>query len=365
MNEVAGGCTGLGMSSIPISEQTVERSQNPGKEDVKMKKILLMVGLVLVSFSLAQAADFPTKDFSGVIQWGAGGATDNVVRASNPWVEKHLGKQIVLQNKPGATGAVAVQWVHSQPSDGYTILLGAENPLLYRVLDISQLEYKDFYPVNIIARNAGVIVCNIDQPWKSMKDLFEDAKKNPGQIKMGSTGAGGLPHVAESMFKALDGVTFNDIPFGGEGPSMVAMQGGHVQFTTVGLAAGREHIRAGRIRALAVLGSEPVPGLENVPALTSLYPAYKKYFPWGPFYGAFVKRDVSEEAKKKLVDAYQKGTKEAKFQDFLKDFGVVYMGIYGDEADKFLNHWQSVTTWLLQDAGATKVSPEKFGIPKP
>jgi len=330
-----------------------------------MKKILLMVGLVLVSFSLAQAADFPTKDFSGVIQWGAGGATDNVVRASNPWVEKHLGKQIVLQNKPGATGAVAVQWVHSQPSDGYTILLGAENPLLYRVLDISQLEYKDFYPVNIIARNAGVIVCNIDQPWKSMKDLFEDAKKNPGQIKMGSTGAGGLPHVAESMFKALDGVTFNDIPFGGEGPSMVAMQGGHVQFTTVGLAAGREHIRAGRIRALAVLGSEPVPGLENVPALTSLYPAYKKYFPWGPFYGAFVKRDVSEEAKKKLVDAYQKGTKEAKFQDFLKDFGVVYMGIYGDEADKFLNHWQSVTTWLLQDAGATKVSPEKFGIPKP
>jgi len=332
----------------------------------KMKTLFLVVGLgIICLFSLSQAADFPTKDFSGIIQWGAGGATDNVVRATNPWVEKHLGKQIVLQNKPGATGAVAVQWVHNQPSDGYTILFGAENPLLYRVLDISQLEYKDFYPINILARNVGVIVCNIDQPWKSIKDLFEDAKKNPGQIKMGSTGAGGLPHVTASMYKALNGVTFNDIPFGGEGPSMIAMQGGHVQFTTVGLAAGREHIRAGRIRALAMVASEPVPGLENVPLLTSTYPEYKKYLPWGPFYGAWVKRDVPEEAKKKLVDAFQKGSKEAKFQDFLKDFGVVYMGIYGDEADKFLKHWQSVTTWLLQDAGATKVSPDKFGIPKP
>jgi tripartite-type tricarboxylate transporter receptor subunit TctC len=332
----------------------------------KMKTLFLVVGLVIVSFfSLSQAADYPTKDLSGIIQWGAGGATDNVARALTPLVEQHLGKQIILQNKPGATGAVAVQWVYNQPSDGYTLLYGAENPLLYRVLDISQLEYKDFYPVIIFARNVGVVVCNNDQPWKSIKDLFEDAKKNPGQIKMGSTGPGGLPHVTGSMFRAMNGVTFNEIPFGGEGPSMVAMQGGHVQFTTVGLAAGREHLRAGRIRALAMVADASVPGLESVPLITSTYPEYKKYLPWGPFYGVWVKRDASEEVKKKLVDAFQKGTKEPKAQDFIKDFGSIYMGIYGDEADKFLKHWQSVTTWLLQDAGAAKVSPDKFGIPKP
>jgi len=327
--------------------------------------LFLVVGLgIACLFSLSQAADFPTKDLSGIIQWGAGGATDNVARALTPLVEKHLGKQIILQNKPGATGAVAVQWVYNQPSDGYTLLYGAENPLLYRVLDISQLEYKDFYPVIIFARNVGVVVCNNDQPWKSIKDLFEDAKKNPGQIKMGSTGPGGLPHVAASMFRATNGVTFNEIPFGGEGPGMTAMQGGHVQFTTVGLAAGREHLRAGRIRALVMVADAPVPGLESVPLITSTYPEYKKYLPWGPFYGVWVKRDASEEVKKKLVNAFQKGTKEPKAQDFIKDFGSIYMGIYGDEADKFLKHWQSVTTWLLQDAGATKVSPDKFGIPK-
>ena len=246
-----------------------------------MKKIFLVVGLLWVTFSLAHAADFPVKDFSGVIQWGAGGATDNIARAVTPYVEKVLGKQIILQNKPGATGAVAVQWVHNQPSDGYTLLYSAENPLLYRVLDISQLEYKDFYAISIIARNVGVVICNVNQPWKTVNDLFADAKKTPGQIKMGSTGPGGLPHVTAAMFKAINGVTFNQIVYPGEGPSTTAMLGGHIQWTTVGLAAAREHIRAGRVRALALVSDTPVPGLEDVPLITSRFARLQEVPPLG------------------------------------------------------------------------------------
>src|SRR4030042_6364305 len=186
----------------------------------KWKWLYGVVALLTIGFvAPAQAADYPTKDIMGVIQGGAGGATDNVARAVTPLVEKHLGKQVILQNKPGATGAVAVQWVHNQSSDGYTLLYGAENPLLYRVLDISQLEYKDFYPVSIIARTVGIVVCSKEQRWKSIKDLFAAAKKNPGKIRMGSTGAGSLPHVTACMFKGLNGVTFSDTSFGGEGPA--------------------------------------------------------------------------------------------------------------------------------------------------
>jgi tripartite-type tricarboxylate transporter receptor subunit TctC len=331
------------------------------KRSIPLLTVLLVLGVASLSF----AQGFPTKDLSGVIQWGAGGATDNVARAVTPLVEKHLGKQVVLQNKPGATGAVAVQWVHNQPSDGYTLLYGAENPLLYRVLDISQLEYKDFYPVTIIARNVGVVLCNVNQPWKNITELFADAKKNPGQIKMGSTGPGGLPHVTAAMFKAINGVSFNDIVFAGEGPGITAMLGGHVQWTTVGLAAGREHIRAGRVRALALVADEPVAGLETVPLITSASADYKKFLPWGPFYGVWVKKDVPDAVKSTLVDAYRKGLQEPKAQEFIQNFGSIPMGISGAEAEKFLSRWQSTTTWLLQDAGATKVSPEKFGIPKP
>jgi tripartite-type tricarboxylate transporter receptor subunit TctC len=332
----------------------------------KMKWLYGFVALLTIGFVVpAQAADFPTKDISGIIQWGAGGATDNVSRATTPYVEKALGKQIVLQNKPGATGAVGLMQVYNQPADGYTLLYGAENPTLYKVLDISQIDYDAFYPVMLIARNVGVIVCNNDQPWKTLGDLFADAKKNPGQLKMGSTGPGGLPHVVSSMLKATSGVNFNHIVYQGEGPLTTAILGGHIQWTTMGMAAVREHLRAGRVRALAVVSDTPVPTLENVPLITATSADYKKFLPWGPFYGVFVKKETPDAVKKALVDAFQKGLKDPKAQEFIANFGSVYMGISGAEAEKFLKQWQSTTTWLLQDAGATKFSPEKFGIPKP
>jgi tripartite-type tricarboxylate transporter receptor subunit TctC len=335
---------------------------------MKMKKMRLswLAGLFLVGFfSFSQAAEFPTKDLNGIIMWGAGGPTDIAARALTPLVEKTLGKQIILQNKTGASGAVAVQWVYNQASDGYTLLYGAQDPQIYRVMDIGQLDYKDFYPINIYARGVGVIACNVNAPWKTFADLISDAKRNPGAIKMGSTGPGALAHISASMMKAIDGVTFNHIIFPGDGPVATAIMGGHVQFSTPTMLACKEHIRAGRLRALAVLSDEPVEGMEQVPLITSFNPGYKKFLPWGWFLGAWVKRDTPDDAKKKLVDAFKKGSEDPKFKDFLKNMGAVPMGISGVEADTFLTKFQNVTTWLLHDAGAAKVSPEKFGFPRP
>jgi tripartite-type tricarboxylate transporter receptor subunit TctC len=332
----------------------------------KAKVLCLMVGLVITSlFSLTQAADFPTKDFIGVIMWGAGGPTDIVSRFITPLAEKQLGKQIVLQNKTGASGATSIQWVLSQPSDGYTLLYGAENPLLHRVMDVPSSEYDNLYPVLLMARDTALVVVKTDAPWKTIQDLFEDARKNPGQIKMGVTGTADIMSVVSAMFEAENKVTFNKIPFSGGGAVIPALLGGHAQVTILGIGAVSEHIRGGRVKALATVSNEYVPGMENIPLITSVYPQYKKYFPWGTFYGIWVKKDVPDDVKKKLVDAFQKGSKDPKFQTFLKDNGLIYLGSYGDEGNKFLKHWQSVTTWLLHNVGALKFSPDKFGIPKP
>lgn len=330
-----------------------------------MKKGIILAVLFLAVLVSGGAGAFPTKDFAGVIMWGAGGATDNVARAVTPFAEKYLERKIILTNRPGATGAVSVQWVMNQPADGYNLLYGAENPQVYKVLEISPLDYDQFFPVIVLARGVGVIIAHNAAPWKNLKELLDDAKKNPGQIKMGATGPGGLPHVVATMMRAVDGVTFNAIPFDGEGPAMTALQGGHVQFMAAGLTAAREHIRAGRVRPLAVVAEAPVTGIEQIPLITATNPAYRKFLPWGPYYGVFVRKETPEEAKKKLVEAFKKAAEEEKFQSFLKDFGAVYMGISGAEAEKFIRHSQSVTTWMLQEAGATKVSPEKFGIPRP
>ena len=332
-----------------------------------MMKRLLLLSMVLAvcCLGIAVAADYPDRDLQGIIMWGAGGATDNVARAITPLVEPYLGKQIVLINKPGGTGAISTQYVYSRPSDGYTLLYGAENPQLHGVLKLSKLDYKDFYPVNILARGVGVIVANNDTPWNSFKELIEDAKKRPGQIKMGSTGPGGLPYTVGAMIQAVTGFDVIRVPFDGEGPGVTALMGGHVDIMPAGLTAVREQIRAGRVKVLAVVSNTPIPGLEDLPLITQDYPEFNKYLPWGPFYGIWCKRDVPEAAKQKLVEAFHKGAAEPKFQTFVSDFGAVMMNINGDEADAFLKKWQSVSTWLLFDAGSTKVSPEVLGIPKP
>lgn len=307
-----------------------------------MKRLFLVLILSVFAVCMltsANAADFPKKNLQGIIMWGAGGATDNVSRAIVPNVEPFLGKQIVLINKPGGTGAISTQYVLSRRSDGYTLLFGAENPQVHRILKLADTDYKDFYPVNILGRGVGVIVANNNMPWNSFKDLVEDAKKRPGKIKMGSTGPGGLPFTVGAMAKTVVGFEVTEVPFGGEGPGVTALQGGHVDFMPVGLTAVREHIRAGRVKALAVVTTEPVEGLDGVPPITKDFPGFAQYLPWGPFYGVWCRRNVPDNAKKALVEVFSKGADQPKFQQFLKDFNTVPMNISGAEADAFLKKW--------------------------
>ena len=330
------------------------------------KRLVILTTLLLICTALPiQAADYPQRDIQGIIMWGAGGGTDTVIRAITPLAEPLLGKQIVLVNKPGGTGAISTQFVYSKPSNGYTLLFGAENPQLYGVLALSKLDYSDFYPIDIFAYGVAVIVANKDMPWDSFKDLVEDAQKRPGEIKMGSTGPGGIPFTVGAMLKSVAKIDVKTIPFDGDGPGLTAVMGGHVDFFPTALGAAKEHIRAGRVKALAVVATKPVEGLEHIPAITGDFPGFEKYLPWGPFYGVFCKRDVPENAKNKLSEAFHKAADDPKFKKFIADKGNMMMNISGDEADKFLKRYQSVTTWLLHDAGATKVSPEKLGIPKP
>lgn len=328
----------------------------------KTLRTVLAVGGIAAAASAALAQGYPARELSGVIQWGAGGATDVVSRAITPHVEEALGKKIVLQNKPGGVGAIATNFVNQQPSDGYTVLYGAENPQLHPVLGISELDYSKFYPVTIIARGVVLVVANKDKPWKSMKDLLAEAQANPGKIKMGSTGSGGLPFSVSSMIGTVAKMPVTAVPFDGDGPGVTALQGGHIDFMIVGAGAAAEHIKAGRLKALAVLGTE---ARDGVPPITDAVPGIAKYLPWGPFYGVFVKRDVPEDARNKLVAAYKKAGDNPQFKELMAARGNVMMNISGAEAEAFLKKWQSVTAWTYQEVGAAKKSPADLGIPKP
>ncbi|MHA1572172.1 MAG: tripartite tricarboxylate transporter substrate binding protein, partial [Alphaproteobacteria bacterium] len=204
------------------------------------------------------AGEFPEREILGVVMWGAGGATDTVARAINPAAEEALGKSIVVLNKSGGAGAISTAFVNAAPSDGYTFLYGAENPQLHPIMGVSKLDYSTFYPVNILGRGVAVIAVRADSNYQTMEDLLADIKANPGAVKMGSTGPGGLPGTVGALIKNSVDFDVISIPFEGEGPGLTAMLGGEVDFMPSGISAAAEQIKAGKMRALAVVNPEPV-----------------------------------------------------------------------------------------------------------
>jgi tripartite-type tricarboxylate transporter receptor subunit TctC len=329
-----------------------------------IRKIVGAMAALTLSATLAHA-EFPEREVLGVVMWGAGGATDTVARAINPAAEAALGKSIIVLNKSGGAGAISTAYVNTAAADGYTFLYGAENPQLHPIMGVGKLDYSNFYPVNILGRGVAVVVVPAASKYQKMAELMADIAANPGMVKMGSTGPGGLPSTVSALISNSAPFDVTAIPFGGEGPGLVAMLGGEVDFMPSGLSAASEQIKAGNMRALAVVNGEEINALPGVPAITDALPDMAKFLPWGPFYGVFVKRDTPDDIKAKYVAAFATAAADEGFQALMTNRGNVLMGISGDEADAFLKKWQQVTAWALQDTGAAKVDPETLGIPRP
>lgn len=329
------------------------------------KTVAAAAAAIAVAWAGAALAEYPEREVLGVVMWGAGGATDTVARAVNPAAEAALGKPIVVLNKAGGAGAISTAFVAAAPADGYTLLYGAENPQLHGVMGVSELDYSDFTPINILGRGVAVITVPAESDYQTIEDLLADIAANPGEVKMGSTGPGGLPSTIGALIANETDFDVIAIPFDGEGPGLTAMLGGEVDFMPTGISAAAEQIRGGLVRALAVVNTEPVDSLPDVPPITDALPAMEKYLPWGPFYGVFVRADVPEDVTAKLVEVYRTAAQDPGFVELMENRGNVVMNISGAEAEDFLDRWQRVTTWVLQDTGAAKVSPETLGIARP
>lgn len=331
-----------------------------------MKKTLLALSLAaLTGFaSFSAVAEYPDKEIQGIIQWGAGGSTDTVMRSVTPHAEKALGGNIVMTNKTGGVGVIATKHVMAKKADGYTLLMGAENPQLYKVMGLADIDYSDFIPVSILARGVPLIVANKDAPYNTFGEFVEYAQANPKKVKVGSTGPGGLPSIVMGLLTSEVDLDVISVPYDGDGPALTALQGGAIDVMPAVLGAALEHVKSGRIKALSLVDSEPN-ALVDAKPITEDFPAYKKYLPWGPFFGVFVKKGTPDDVVAKLSAAFAKGAEHEDFKKLMTDRGFSMMGLSGDDASVFLKQWQSVTSWLAYESGAAKKSPEEFGIAKP
>ncbi|SEF63476.1 tripartite tricarboxylate transporter substrate binding protein [Marinobacterium lutimaris] len=333
-----------------------------------MKKTLIktLAGITFAGLVVGNAmAEYPEKDLQGIIQWGPGGSTDTVMRSVTPHAEDVLGRDIIMTNKTGGVGAIATKYVNAMKADGYTLLMGAENPQMYKVLGLADIDYSDMIPINILARGTPIFVARNDAPFNTMKELVEYTKNHPDEIKTGSTGPGGLTSIMLAMLKAETNVEFTGVPYDGDGPALTALQGGAIDIMPAVLGAAIEHIKAGRMKVIGLVDTQANDLLPEVAPITEEFPSFNKYLPWGPFFGVFIKQGTPDEAVEKLVDAYTKAAEQPDFKALMDKRGFSIMNVSGDEAKQFLENYRSVSSWIVYDAGFAKHSPEEFGIKRP
>ncbi|MBD2846581.1 tripartite tricarboxylate transporter substrate binding protein [Paenibacillus sp. IB182496] len=334
--------------------------------------LIRLIAIALIALSLSgctlsgKGGDYPSSTITGVVPWGAGGGTDLVSRTVVSGAQEALGKNIVMMNKTGASGTIGQQYVYDQKADGYTLLFNTGDGSLYPVLGLSELTYKEFTPIYIFARIAGVVVVSKDSPYDSIDDLLEDAKANPDTIKMGVSGVGGLPWVASIMLNNLFDTRFSQITFDGDGPLITALLGDQIDVTVLSAGSAMQYLQQGDFKGLAVISNEPIDAISDVPALGAVKPeAQSMLETTGPWFGVFVKKETPEDVVAKLTEAFKTGYENEEFQTFLQTNGYTPLGLTGEAAWNHINAWQSQQAWLIHDAGKSQASPEEFDIPRP
>jgi tripartite-type tricarboxylate transporter receptor subunit TctC len=287
---------------------------------------------ILLVFSLIAAtpifaADFPAKEVQIIIPWAAGGATDLIFRALAATTGKYLGKAVVVVNRPGGAGAVGYTECMQAPPDGYT-LVSAITPLTILPHQVTTaFTYKSFDPVINVVRDPGMFLVKSDSPWKTLKDFLDYAKKNPDMITVGNSGAGGGVHLIALAFEKAAGVKFNHIPFAGGGPSVTALLGGHINAVTVSPPEGIEHVKAGKLRIIALFADKRFGLFPDVPTVKE----QGVDFVMGQWRGLAAPKGTPPDVIKKLHDAFKRGMDDPAFIKNAKDM-VVNLSYLGPEA---------------------------------
>jgi tripartite-type tricarboxylate transporter receptor subunit TctC len=282
------------------------------------KKIFFILLTLAVGTVPLHAAEFPTKEVQIIIPWAAGGATDLIFRALAATTGKYLGQAVVVVNRPGGAGAVGYTEAMQAKPDGYT-LVSAITPLTILPHQVkTAYTYKIFEPIINVVSDPGMFLVRSDAPWKSLKEFLGYAKKNPDMITVGNSGAGGGVHLIALAFEKAAGVKFNHIPFAGGGPSVTALLGGHVNAVSVSPPEGIEHVKAGKLKIIALFAEKRFELFPDVPTVQE----QGINFVMGQWRGLVAPKGTPPDVIKKLHDAFKQGMDAPVFQKNAKDMAI-------------------------------------------
>ncbi len=285
---------------------------------------LLVVGTVTLSKDAHAQAAFPNRPIRLVVDVPPGGSTDLLARIAAEGLSQKLGVAVVVENKPGATGGVATEFVVKSPADGYTLLMSASvliRPFLERGSTFNPVT--DIAPVFNVAEVSHVLVVPGSMPVKDLRGFIAYGKANPGKIFYGSAGPGSQPHIAISQLAQLAGMQVEHVPYKGLGAAMIDLLAGRLQAMSAGLGTIRPYLKGGELRPLAVASKTRLSGLPEVPTSAEAgLPGWEM----SAWFGIFAPKGTNPEVIRILNERLQAVFDEPAVKQKLADIGAEPVG---------------------------------------
>lgn len=267
------------------------------------RSILIVVALLTGSLPAAHAADFPNKPIRWIIPFPPGGSNDVLGRYIGIKLTERIGQQVVIDNRGGANGIIGAHLAAQAPADGYTLLMVSTSWIMNAA--IRKLPYsveKSFDPISMIASSPNSIVTHPQEGFKSLGDLVSKAKASPGTINYASTGVGGFNHFGGELFNKVAGTKMVHVPYKGGGPAMIDIIAGNIPVMFTSVTQVLAHVRAGRIKMLAVGAKKRSPVVPDVPTvIESGFPGYEVYVSWGVVVPSGVPRARQQKLRREIV----------------------------------------------------------------
>jgi tripartite-type tricarboxylate transporter receptor subunit TctC len=278
---------------------------------------------------IARAQAYPARPVRIIVGVPAGGQIDISARLIGQWLSERLGQPFIIDNRPGAGGNIGTEAVVRAPADGYTLLMAyagsAINASLFDKLNYDFI--RDIAPVATINRIPLVLEVHPSFPARTVPELIAHAKANPGRLNIASPGNGTAPHMAGELFKMMAGVNLIHVPYRGSPPMLTDLLSGQVQIAFDGMSTSIEHIRAGRLRALAVATTARSPALPDIPTVSDFVPGFEA----SGWAGVCAPRNTPAEIVEKLNREINAALADAKMKVRLADIGVTVLS--GSPAD--------------------------------
>jgi tripartite-type tricarboxylate transporter receptor subunit TctC len=284
---------------------------------------------LVIAPGITWSQSYPTRPVRILVGFAAGGNFDIVARLIGEWMSDKLHQPVIVENRPGASSNLATEAVVRAPADGYTLLLGgavnAVNATLFDKLAFNFID--DLAPVAGVVRFPNVMTVNASFPTKTVPEFIAYAKANPGKINQGSSGNGTTQHLAGELFKMMTGVDFLHVPYKGASQAIADLLGGQVQVLFEPLPASIQHIKSGKLRALAVTSATRSQALPDLPTVGEFVPGYEA----SGWNGLCAPKNTPTEIIDKLNRTINAGLADPKLKARLVDLGAITLA--GSPAD--------------------------------